>query len=493
MAGFGAAFVVVCYIAMWLRPNPALWAATSLGTVLGYGFVAYGRAPNAISDMQWLWIAAGLAVLLLVGMLVGRRRLAIPSFNSALGLHAVAATVLAGFACSMVLENIQLTMAWNLIVPLIAVVAFKLPVRYLGWIASILALVVTARLLSARELWFEFNNLWLGPHFILHAFGVPAVLFWLSSLIFRRRDYLRAAIALEGAALGLAIALISLELRVLIGGGVYNPEPGLLESSAHALAWLGAAMGLLYRQKHDPSPVPLWGSRLLLLAASAALILGNLTALNPIVTEQPIEGDVFANTLLLAYLLPALLIAVIVPWLDRIGWGGTKPLFGIFALVLALAYLTLQTKRFFQGPVQRSMPSAMPCRTTPIQPCGSPSPWHCSSLVFWRGRKYLRYAGLTVAALVVSRSFILDCRAFPDLYQSHRSSDSESCLIGIGYLYARFVQPLDTIQSGSIARRQPPNSRARRATSAAPASSWRKRLSLRSTPSPLRNRLTRQR
>ena len=114
MAGFGGAFVVVCYMAMWVRPNPALWAATSLGTVLGYGFVAYGRAPNAITDTQWMWIAAGLALLHLLGMLVGRRRLAIPSFNTALGLHAVAATVLAGFACSMVLENVQLTMAWSL-------------------------------------------------------------------------------------------------------------------------------------------------------------------------------------------------------------------------------------------------------------------------------------------------------------------------------------------------------------------------------------------
>ena len=229
---------------------------------------------------------------------------------------------------------------------------------------------------------------------------------------------------------------------MLIGGGVYNDDPGLLESSAHALAWLGAAIGLLYRQKHDPSPVPLWGSRFLLLAASAALTFGNLTALNPIVTERAIEGDVFANTLLLAYLLPALLIAVIVPWLDRIGWGGTKPLFGIFALVLALAYLTLQTKRFFQGPVLTLD------AISDAEIYAYSAVWLAFALALliagiWRGRKYLRYAGLTVAALVVIKVFVLDMSGLSGLYRIASFIGLGLCLVGIGYLYARYVQPLD--------------------------------------------------
>jgi uncharacterized membrane protein len=251
---------------------------------------------------------------------------------------------------------------------------------------------------------------------------------------------------LEGTALGVAIALISLELRVLIGGGVYNPEPGLLEASAHALAWLGAAIGLLYRQKHDPSPVPLWGSRFLLLAASAVLIFGNLSSLNPIVTERPIEGEVFANTLLLAYLLPALLIAVIVPWLGRIGWGATQPLFGIFALVLALAYLTLQTKRFFQGPVLTLD------AISDAENYAYSAVWLGFALALliagiWRGRKYLRYAGLIVTALVVIKVFLLDMSGLSGLYRIASFIGLGLCLVGIGYLYARFVQPLDMPKS----------------------------------------------
>jgi len=442
MAGFGAVFVALCYILMWLRPNRVLWAATGLLTVLGYGFVAYGRAPEAISDRHWMMAATGLAILHLIGMLAGRRRVADPGFSTALGLHGVAATALAAFACSMVLENVQLTLAWSLLVPVIAVVAYILPARFLGAIAGIVAMAVALRLLVARELLSDINGLWLGPHFVLYAYGVPALVFWLSSMLLARKGYAKPAVALEGIALGLAIALISLELRVLIGGGLHTNEPDLLETSAHILAWLGAAIGLLYRLGHHASPVALWGSRLLLLGASGALIFGNLSSLNPIITGRAIEGEVFVNTLILAYLLPALMIALIVPWLSRIGWGGAKPLFGIFALVLALAYLTFETKRIFQGPVL-----AFEAQSDAENYAYS-AVWLAFALCLliagiWRRKNYLRYAGLLVAALVVVKVFLFDMSGLSGLYQIASFIGLGLCLVGIGYLYARFVHPMD--------------------------------------------------
>ena len=63
------------------------------------------------------------------------------------------------------------------------------------------------------------------------------------------RSTTSAAIALEGISLGLLISLVSLELRVLIGGGVTYEEPQFLEMAAHILTWLGAAYGLMHRQR----------------------------------------------------------------------------------------------------------------------------------------------------------------------------------------------------------------------------------------------------
>jgi uncharacterized membrane protein len=441
MAGFAAAFIVVCYIAMWTRPNPVLWAASSLVTVLGYGACAFGRAPEAISDAHWMLAAGGLAVLHLIAILPGRGRAsADPQFNIALGLYAIAAAALAAFAAAMVYEGLWLTLAWSLLVPITAIVAVVMPLRLLGAIASVVAAVVALRLFAARELWFYANGLWLGPHFVLYAYGGPAAVFWTSSWTLSRTGHRNAAIALEGVALGLGIALISLELRILIGGGLRVGDPGLLEASAHAVAWLGATVGLLHRLKQGPSLVPLWGSRILLLAASAILLAGCLYTLNPLLTGKPLEGGPFFNTLILGYLLPAIMIAFISQRLDRIGWGSLKPLFGAFALLLALAYLTLETKRYFQGAVL----------TAPALSDAENYAYSAVWLAFavalliagiWRKQPYWRYAGLIVAALVIVKVFALDMAGLPGLYRIASATGLGLCLLGIGYLYAHFLQP----------------------------------------------------
>jgi uncharacterized membrane protein len=151
----------------------------------------------------------------------------------------------------------------------------------------------------------------------------------------------------------------------------------------------------------------------------------------------------FFNTLILAYLLPAVLIAYISQRLARIGWEGAKPLFGGFALLLALAYLTLETKRFFQGPVLTA--SAL----SDAENYSYSAVWLAFAVALliagiWRGQQYWRYAGLIVAALVVVKVFLLDMSGLAGLYRIASFIGLGVCLVGIGYLYARFVQPLDT-------------------------------------------------
>ena len=407
MAIFAGLFIAASYVGIWIKSKPAAWGWLGLGTVLAYGFVAYGRAPDALSNQTWALIAGGLALAYLIGILPGRRRADEPQFNLALGLCAIAATVLAGFALFKSLESVKLTLAWAVLVPVLGLLALRLPVRLLGPIASTVGIVVTLRLLATRELWFDASNLWLGPHFILYAYGVPALLFWLSSWLFARAAHPRTAIALEGAALGLAIALISLELRVLIAGDVKSDEPTLVEVAAHALAWLGAAIGLMHRQKAYTSPVALWGSRILILAASFILIVGALGSLNPVLTELPVTGGLVFNALILAYLLPALMLAIIAKDLDHIGWGKARPFFGGFALLLALVYLTLQTKRYFQGPV------LVLDTLNDAENYAYSAVWLAFALALlvagiWRNWRALRYAGLIVTALVVLKVFLLD-------------------------------------------------------------------------------------
>ena len=55
------------------------------------------------------------------------------------------------------------------------------------------------------------------------------------------------------------------------------------------------------------------------------------------------------DALLLAYLLPVPLIILIARRLDAIGWARARPVALLLALALLFAYVTLETKRIFQG------------------------------------------------------------------------------------------------------------------------------------------------
>jgi uncharacterized membrane protein len=119
--------------------------------------------------------------------------------------------------------------------------------------------------------------------------------------------------------------------------------------AAHILTWLGAAYGLMYRQQLFSSLISLWGARILIGASLAAIVFVSLGSLNPIVTEDPVPGNVVFNALLLAYLAPVVLLGFILRRLEALGWLQFRPAVGILALVLAMTYVTLETKRVFQG------------------------------------------------------------------------------------------------------------------------------------------------
>jgi uncharacterized membrane protein len=308
----------------------------------------------------------------------------------------------------------------------------------MGPITAAIATLATLRLFLARELWFDEQNLPWGDHWVLYAYGVPAILFLLASRILRQMDHPRSSAALEGMSLGLLITLISLELRVLITGGITYEDPRFLEMAAHILAWAGAAYGLMHGQRLYSSAVSRWGARILLLASGLGAVLLSLFWLNPVVTGEPVPGSLFFNALLLAYLAPAVLALLIMRRLPVIGWEGAKPVAGFLALVLLFAYVTMQTKRYFQGMIM-SPPSQSLAETYAYS-----AVWLAFALVLFvagiRLRSQpVRFAGLAVLALVVLKVFVGDMSNLEGLYRIASFVGLGLCLVGIGWLYQRFV------------------------------------------------------
>jgi len=437
MLGAGGAFTIVGAAGVLLRRRKAGWGALGGGAGFLFLFVAWARADFLMTDQMWATLAISAALfLLLVTWLWSFRR---AGDDTGAGLLAAGAAALFVMALFRIYDGVWLTLAIAALAFVLAVLSLTLKPRLMGWVTASVATLATIRLFMSRELWFDDKTLPLGEQWILYGYGVPAVLFFLGSKLLRRAEHPRAAMALEGMCIGLLISLASLEIRVLIGGGITYEDPRFLEMAAHILTWAGAAYGLMHRQQMFSSFVSVWASRLLLIGSAAGAVLLSLIALNPVVTGEPVAGGLWFNALLLAYLAPVPLIGLIARRLDVIGWENAKSAAGVLALALLFAYVTLQTKRYFQG--MMLVPESLSLAET----YAYSAVWLAFALVLFiagirLGRQPVRLAGLAVLALVVVKVFLGDMSNLEGLFRIASFVGLGLCLVGIGWLYQHFVR-----------------------------------------------------
>lgn len=437
MLGAGAAFTFVGAAGVVLRPAKRAWGILGGGASFFFLWAAWARADFLLPDQTWAAIACGIALfLLLVTALWGRRQ---EGDGTGSGLLAAGAAALLVMALDRMLEGLWLTLGIAGLAFVFAILSTLLKPRLMGAITATIATLATVRLFLAREVWFDETALPWGDHWVIYGYGVPAVLFLLASRILGRSEHPRASASLEGMSLGLVIALISLELRVLITGGISYEDPRFLEMAAHILAWAGAAYGLMHGQRLYSSAVSTWGARLLLLASAIGAVMFSLVWLNPAITGEPVPGSLFFNALLLAYLAPGLLALLIMRRLPVIGWEAVKPVAGFLGLVLLFAYVTMQTKRYFQGMI------LIPESQSLAETYAYSAVWLAFALVLFiagiRLRSQpVRLAGLGVLALVVLKVFVGDMSNLEGLYRIASFVGLGLCLVGIGWLYQHFVK-----------------------------------------------------
>jgi uncharacterized membrane protein len=282
-----------------------------------------------------------------------------------------------------------------------------------------------------------FNSLWLS-------YLAPAALLWFLARHLENISMSGWRPYFEMAAVALVTVFVSLEIRRLYTGPVLDILPNdELESALLVLAWLCLACGVIYRSSLFTSPAGTWSGRGLVTLSVLGVVGASLVAYNPVIIVSPLHGNVLLNSLLLAYVAPIAFLAFIVRKLEVIGWQKLVPAFGGLALVLALTYVTLQTKRVFQGP------SMSPWSQSTAESYAYSAVWLLSALaLFVAGirlqRQYIRYAGLGVMSLVVLKVFASDMAGLDGIYRILSFFGLGACLIGIGWLYTRYVhQPAD--------------------------------------------------
>ncbi|MFK8253546.1 DUF2339 domain-containing protein [Ancylobacter terrae] len=182
-------------------------------------------------------------------------------------------------------------------------------------------------------------------NWLLWGYGVPAAAFALAAWKLGGGDWARRTH--DSLALMFAVLLAVTEIRHWVHGDLLAPAADFAEIGGYLCVALAYAIGLERLRRAGASPVHQIGS-LVMFAAAGALALVLLTALNPAFTGDPVGGRL-VNLLLLGYGLPALLaFGLNVTTAGQRGiWH--RRLSGTLALVLALAYLTLQVRRLFVG------------------------------------------------------------------------------------------------------------------------------------------------
>lgn len=458
-------------------PSPAIVSGhLLLGAIFavlfgGAGFLAQGRAERPVISLSWAAAAviapvailialyyrvagwersipfAGLALLLAALYATATelldKRPARPGVASAAALFAVGAVgavATLALGLTMALEKGWLTIALALMAPGIAMIADKRPLPLLRWLAAACAVLVCARIVWEPRI---VSDVGTTPIFnwLLWGYGVPAIAFWTAGYLLRRRADDVPARMLDSAAILFTVLTIMLQIRhIITGGDIYAPVSGLAEAGMQVSALLAMAIGLERVRGRSQSPVHNVGA---VLVAGLALVIAApvlLIRFNPVFRTEFIDAPLI-NLLLLSYGLPAVLAITLALAAKNTRPMAYRAVAAAGAIVLALTYLSLQIRRFYQGPSLNILHSTSDAEF-----------WTYSAAWLGFGVVLLllgivirsqpaRLASALVIMLTVLKVFLLDLAGIGGIWRSLSFIGLGIVLIAIGWLYQKLLFP----------------------------------------------------
>lgn len=442
-AGTAAVFGGIGY---WAQERSArlefsmLWAACAVLTpiviliALYYSLTAYGRSiPFAI-------MALALAALFALAALRLWQREEREGIREASAIFAVGAVAALALALTFALEKGWLTVALALMVPGIALIADKQPMPILRNLCGAIIFLVMGRIALDPQI--VGGDVGKMPIFnwLLWGYGVPAVSFWFAGKVLRRRaDDVPARMADSAAILFTALTFM-LEIRHLMNDGdIYRPHVGLGEAGLQISIWIAMAIGFEHQHARSGSIIHDAAARIFGGLALLGILIALMFRENPLFTGASVGGPFF-NYILLGYGIPAVLMAI----LARVA-RSTRPqpyyfLCAATAIILMLAYLTLEVRTLFHGPVLNA-------------PFISDAEHYTYSVV-WLGfgvalllagialeSQPARLASAAVVILDTFKVFFVDLRDAQGLYRALSVICLGLVLMGIGWLYQRLLFP----------------------------------------------------
>ena len=443
-AGLAALFGAAGFLAQGRSTRaivPTLWAASAVFVPLAILVALYYRIYAFEQSLPFAGLALMLAALFALATETVDRRGPRPGSAAAAAIFATGAVAALALALTLALERGWLTVALALMVPGVAWVADKRPLPALRILVGVLVVGVLARIAWNPAI-VGLSNLGTTPIFnwLLWGYGIPAAAFWLGGYLLRRRADDAPARMADSAALLFTVLLTFLEVRhYMTGGNIYRTSSGLNEIALHVNVGLAMVIGLEWLRQRTHSIIHDIGALIVAALTLGGIVFGLGFAGNPMIWPYNVGGSVF-NLILLGYGLPALLTAAL-----ALVTRGQRPLAysqfaAVIAVALALAYLSLQVRRYFHGEVLTIG------RTTDAEQYTYSAVWLIFGVALLAvglvlKSQAVRLASAAVVVLTVLKVFLVDMRDLTGIWQSISLIGLGIVLMGIGLFYQRLLFP----------------------------------------------------
>jgi uncharacterized membrane protein len=233
---------------------------------------------------------------------------------------------------------------------------------------------------------------------------------------------------------------VFLEIRHYItSGDIYQVSATLTEIALHVCAGLAMTIGLEWLRHRTMSAVHDVGALIIAALSLVAIVFGLGLIGNPMLWPRPVGGPFF-NLILLGYALPAVLTVVLALATRGLRPHGYSVAAAVVAVGLALAYLTLEVRTLFHGPVLAVGP------TTDAEQYTYSAVWLAFGVVllaigYVLRAQSVRFASAAVVMLTVLKVFFVDMSDLTGLWQALSVLGLGVVLLGIGWFYQRLLFP----------------------------------------------------
>lgn len=440
-AGFGLAFGVTGFLAQRRSASakiPVVWAAAAVFVPLALLVALYARIAHLDRSIPFALIAIAVAGSFALATELLTKREPRPGQAIATALFATGTLSALSLGLTFALEKGWLTIALSLMSLATAWISMKRPIPFLRWLAAILAVIVTLRIGYDPRI--AGANVGTTPIFnwLLWGYGVPALAFWTGAWFLKKRADDAPLRMVEAAAILFTVLLAFTEIRHYANGGnLYRVNLTLVEMALQVNVALAMAIGLERLRVRSRSIVHNVAAAVLTVLALLGVVFGLFVIENPVLWYIEIRG-LFWNELLLGYALPALLALL----LSHVVAGQRSPTYAntiaSFALMLALAYISLEVRRFFHGS------NLTTGGTSDAEQYAYSIAWLAFGVVLLGvglvfSSQRARLASAIIIALTVLKVFVIDMSNLTGIYRALSFMGLGLVLIAIGWFYQRIL------------------------------------------------------